>query len=157
METTTPTRLLLRLYLWFLERREGREKEERNPNVWLPLPQSPLKTWPATQACALTGNRTGDLRFAGWHSIHWATPARADSFRHNETGRTGKCSISGTCELIHVSYVYFPNLPELWVPLLIAEGSRQSGRTQVNQSFLSTLAQDKAADTKDTRETRDSP
>ena len=46
---------------FFLERREGREKEkERNINVWLPLACSLLETWPRTQACALTGNRTGD-------------------------------------------------------------------------------------------------
>ena len=43
----------------FLERGEGKEKErERNVNVWLPLTWPPLGTWPATQACALTGNRT---------------------------------------------------------------------------------------------------
>ena len=28
--------------------------------MWLPLAHSQLGTWPATQACALTGNRTGD-------------------------------------------------------------------------------------------------
>ena len=33
---------------------------ERNINVWLPLEHPLLGTWPATQACALTGNRTGD-------------------------------------------------------------------------------------------------
>ena len=48
------------IYL-FLERGEGREKEgERNINVWLPLMCPVLRTWPATQACALTGNRTGN-------------------------------------------------------------------------------------------------
>ena len=37
-----------------------------------------LGTWPTTQACALTGNRTSDcLAVVGGHSIHWATPARA--------------------------------------------------------------------------------
>ena len=37
------------------------EKErERNINVWLPLVHPPLGTWPATQACVLTGNRTAD-------------------------------------------------------------------------------------------------
>ena len=41
-------------------REEGREEErERNINVWLPLTHSQLGTWPTTQACALTGNRTG--------------------------------------------------------------------------------------------------
>ena len=39
----------------------GREKErERNINVWLPLECSLLGTWPATQACALIRNWTGD-------------------------------------------------------------------------------------------------
>ena len=46
------------IYL-FLERGEGREKEgERSINVWLPLAQPPLGTWPVTQACAPTGNQT---------------------------------------------------------------------------------------------------
>ena len=48
------------IYL-FLEREEGKEKEkERNINVWLPLKRPLLGTWPATQACALTGNGIGD-------------------------------------------------------------------------------------------------
>ena len=48
----------LRLYL-FLDRGEGREAErERNIKVWLPLMCPLLGTRPATQACALTGNRT---------------------------------------------------------------------------------------------------
>ena len=48
------------IYL-FLERGEGREEErERNINVWLPLVRPLLGTWPATQACALTGNGTSD-------------------------------------------------------------------------------------------------
>ena len=28
---------------------------------WLPLAHPQLRTWPATQACALTWNQTGDL------------------------------------------------------------------------------------------------
>ena len=48
------------IYL-FSERGEGREEErERNINVQLPLTRPLLGTWPATQACALTGNRTSD-------------------------------------------------------------------------------------------------
>ena len=48
------------IYL-FLDRREGKEKErERNINVWLPLEHPLLGTWPTTEACALTGNQTGD-------------------------------------------------------------------------------------------------
>ena len=48
------------IYL-FLERGEGKETEgERNINVWLPLTRPPLGTWPETQACALTENRTGN-------------------------------------------------------------------------------------------------
>ena len=55
--------LILKKYLinLFLERGEGKEKErERNVNVWLPLTLLLLGTWPTTQACALTGNQTGD-------------------------------------------------------------------------------------------------
>ena len=45
----------------FPERGDGREEErKRNISVWLPLVYSQLGTWPATQACALTGNQTGD-------------------------------------------------------------------------------------------------
>ena len=40
------------LFIYF-QRGEGRE---RNSNVWLPLMRLLLGTWPATQACALTGN-----------------------------------------------------------------------------------------------------
>ena len=48
------------IYL-FLERGGGREKErERNINVWLPLTCPLQGTLPATQACALTGNRSSD-------------------------------------------------------------------------------------------------
>ena len=44
------------IYL-FLESREGKvEERERNINVWLPLTRPLLGTWPATQACALTGD-----------------------------------------------------------------------------------------------------
>ena len=50
------------IYLFILERGKRKEKErERNINVWLPLVCPQLGTWPATQACALTGNQTGDL------------------------------------------------------------------------------------------------
>ena len=45
----------------FLDTGEGREKErERNFNVWVPLVRPLLRTWPTTQACALTGNQTGN-------------------------------------------------------------------------------------------------
>ena len=43
----------------FIFRERGREGEG-NINVWLPLVHPLLGTWPATQACALPGNRTGD-------------------------------------------------------------------------------------------------
>ena len=54
--------LLLKRFIYlFLEMGEGREKErERNIRVWLPLMHPLLGTWPTTQACALTGNRTSD-------------------------------------------------------------------------------------------------
>ena len=48
------------IYL-FLEKGEGKEEErERDINAWLPLLHPLLRTWPTTQACTLTGNRTSD-------------------------------------------------------------------------------------------------
>ena len=65
------------IYL-FLESGEGKEKErERNINLWLPLKCPPLGTWPATQACSLTGNRTDDLLL---HSLE------LDSLSHTSQG-----------------------------------------------------------------------
>ena len=53
--------LFLKFIYLFLERGKVKEKErERNITVLLPLMCSLLGTWPATQACALTGNRTSD-------------------------------------------------------------------------------------------------
>ena len=40
----------------FLERGEGRGKEERNINVWVSHKHPLLGTWHTTQVCALTGN-----------------------------------------------------------------------------------------------------
>ena len=47
------------IYL-YLDRGEGRKKEERNINVWLPLTRPILGTRPSTQACSLTENWTSD-------------------------------------------------------------------------------------------------
>ena len=51
-----------RFYFYlFFERWGWREKKrERNINVWLPITGPSLGTWPATQACALTGSQTRD-------------------------------------------------------------------------------------------------
>ena len=52
---------LKRFYLFIFREGVGREKEsERNTNVWLSVVCPLLGTWPATQACALTGNPTSD-------------------------------------------------------------------------------------------------
>ena len=49
------------IYLFIFRERGGRKKNrERNINVWLPLACPQLGIWPATQACALTGNQTSD-------------------------------------------------------------------------------------------------
>ena len=48
-------------FILFLERGEGREKERERNVKWLPLTCPQLGTWPATQACALTGKGIGDL------------------------------------------------------------------------------------------------
>ena len=52
---------LRRFYLFYFQREgEGRRKRGRNINMWLPLAHPLLGIWPATQACALTGNQTCD-------------------------------------------------------------------------------------------------
>ena len=47
------------IYLFF-KTGTGKKERERNIDVWLPLACPSLETWPTTQACALTGNRTGN-------------------------------------------------------------------------------------------------
>ena len=42
----------------YIFRQSGREGGE-SINVWLPRTHPQLGIWPATQACALTGNQTG--------------------------------------------------------------------------------------------------
>ena len=50
---------LLLLFLLFLEIFKNLFLESETSVVWLPVAQAPLGTWPTTQACTLTGNRTG--------------------------------------------------------------------------------------------------
>ena len=63
------------------EGERGRETStcERYINQ-LPLMHPLLGTWPATQACAWLGVKPATLWFTGQHSIHWATPARANHY-----------------------------------------------------------------------------
>ena len=63
---------------FYLERWEGREENsERNINVWLVLAHSLLGTMPKSRYLPWLGIRPATLWFAGLHSIHWATPAKA--------------------------------------------------------------------------------
>ena len=48
----------LRFYLFIFREEEG--ERGRNINVCLSLMHPLLETWPTTQACALSGNRTDD-------------------------------------------------------------------------------------------------
>ena len=54
---------ILFIYLFIFRERKGERKRERHKRCidWLPLARPQLGTQPAAQACALTGNRTGDL------------------------------------------------------------------------------------------------
>ena len=60
----SPEVLKKRFYL-FLERRKGDREEEKHPYVRLPLTCPQPGTRPASQACALTWNRTCDLLVYG--------------------------------------------------------------------------------------------
>ena len=78
--------LFKRFYLFiFRERgREGEREGEKHQCVVASL----LGTWPATQACALTGNQLATLWFTGWHSVYWATPARAENIMLKERSQS---------------------------------------------------------------------
>ena len=74
-----------KIFCLFIFRETGREGErERNINVWCPVSHSLLETWFTTQACALdwelNPRLVRSLWFTGWHSIQWATPAKAVLF-----------------------------------------------------------------------------
>ena len=69
---------------------------EGNINVWLPLTCPLLGTWPATQACALTGNLTSDplVRRPGLNPLWYTSQGgrrNLDTFRvllnHKPRGR----------------------------------------------------------------------
>ena len=64
--------LFLKDFIYFLERREGREKERERNNHWLPFACLQPGTWATTQARGLTGNRTDDVQFAGQCPTHRA-------------------------------------------------------------------------------------
>ena len=84
-----------------------REKErERNISVWLPLTRPLLGTWPATEACALTGNRTSDPL------VHRPV---LNPLSHTSQGNT-------TFLKIHPSYCPFPlRHQRSWAPLASPE------------------------------------
>ena len=69
--STNPV-FIKRFYL-FIFRQKGREGEREGEKQ-----QCVVGTWPATQACALTGNRTSNPLVH--RPIHWATPARVQFF-----------------------------------------------------------------------------
>ena len=71
------------LFIYFLDRGEGREKErERNINVWLPLERPLMRTWLATQTYAPTGNWTGDplVRRLVLSPLSHTSPGQTESF-----------------------------------------------------------------------------
>ena len=62
---------------------EGERK--RNINVWLPLMRPLLGTWPATQACSLTGNLTVTLWVTGPRLVHWGVHTSQGCYFSNST------------------------------------------------------------------------
>ena len=72
------------IYL-FLERGEEREREGEKHQCAVAScvpPPPPLGTWPATQACALTGNQTGDplVRRLALNQLSHTSQSAAHSF-----------------------------------------------------------------------------
>ena len=69
-----------------------------------------LGTWPPTQACALTGNGTGDPLVHRLALIHWATPSRA-----GRSFKPGICD-KGLESWYHISTVYWGLIYLFWKP-----------------------------------------
>ena len=90
--------LFLKFYL-FTFRGEGWEKErDRNINVWLPLSCPLLGTWPATQACVLTGNRTGDplVHRLALSPLRHTSQGHTDSLKDQRADAHGHSRASGS-------------------------------------------------------------
>ena len=75
-----------RVYLLTIRERRKEGKRERNISVWLPLMRPLLGMWPATQACALTGNRTSDPL------VQSTEPHQPGLFRQNVITLSGRVS-----------------------------------------------------------------
>ena len=75
----------------FLDRRVGKEKErERNISVWLLLAHPLPETWPTTQACALTGNRTSNPLLCKPALSLLSHTSQGSLFIFRERGKEGK-------------------------------------------------------------------
>ena len=63
----------------FIFRKRGRkgEREGENINIWLPPMRPHQGPGPKPRQVACLGMKPATLWFAGWCSIHWATPAGA--------------------------------------------------------------------------------
>ena len=107
----------------FLVRREGREKEEekhrceRETSIGCLSYASCVGTKPATQACALTQNQTGDFLFCGRRLAHWATRVRSgvcscptDQNLSKITWATEMCPLESPKEAM--IYLLAPAVPE---------------------------------------------
>ena len=62
---------------FIFRQREEEGERERNINVWLPLCAPYWGPGPQPRHVPWLGIKPATLRFTGWHSIHWITPARA--------------------------------------------------------------------------------
>ena len=70
------------LFIYFLDRVEGKEKEKERNIMGGCLSRAPY--WgpgPQPRRAPRLGIELGTLRFPGRHSIHGATPARADFYK----------------------------------------------------------------------------
>ena len=81
-----------RFYLSLERREKERERNtgvlEKHHSVASPV-SPPPGTWPTIQECALTRNQTTTFQFTGRRSIHWATPAGAETLFLHGSGSWG--------------------------------------------------------------------
>ena len=91
----------------YFQRGEGREKEkERSISVWVLLECPPLRTWPATQACVLSGNRTGHplVRRPAFHPLSHTSQGQVHYLNHMQNYHSLREALSDLSSIQFIVY-----------------------------------------------------
>ena len=85
--------------------------------MWLPLMWPPLGTWPATQACALSGSPTGDPLVYRWALNPLSHTSQGNTWVFNpQCGQQPYCLSHSNAEMVIISTLsgMWPCTPKEW-------------------------------------------